>query len=68
MNVKDMNDELNILKLKVIHKTTGANVHKAENLLGSARTIITEYGRAKDEAWLELYFKAKKEIIKFISS
>ena len=63
-----MNDELNILKFKVIRKTTGANVHKAENLLGSVRTIITEYGRTKDKAWLELYTKAKKEIIKFISS
>ena len=68
MKVKEMNDELNILKFKMIRKITGANVHKAENLLGSARTIIIEYGRAKDEAWLELYFKAKQEIIKFINS
>ncbi|MEI6056134.1 MAG: hypothetical protein WCR55_08770 [Lentisphaerota bacterium] len=49
-------------------KITGANVHKAENLLGGTRTIIEEYGKTKDKAWLELYTKAKEEIIKFLNS
>lgn len=68
MNTKEMNDELNILRTKVIRKITGANVHKAENLLGSTRTIIDEYGKTKNKAWLKLYKKAKEEIINFLNS
>lgn len=68
MNVKEMKAELSILKLKVIRKTTGANVHKAENLLGSTRTIIEEYEQTKSKVWLKLYSQAKEEIIKFLNT
>ncbi len=68
MKIKDMNNELDMLKRRVIRKITGANVHKAENLLGAARVIIDQYSQTKDEKWLPLYSQAKEELMKFINS
>ena len=58
-----MNTEFSILRVKIQRKTTGANVHKAENLLGALRMIIEEYSQTKNKKWLDVYKKLKKKLL-----
>ncbi|HBM15675.1 MAG TPA: hypothetical protein DD381_04935 [Lentisphaeria bacterium] len=61
-----MQIELKMLRARVIKKTTGANIHRARNLLGAASMIIEQYDRTEDKEWLDLYEKAIASIIDFL--
>jgi len=65
-SVVEMLSELKILRFRVIKKTTGANIHRARNLLGAASMIIEQYSNTGNKDWFLLYEKAIESIIDFL--